>query len=220
MTNPMELAPRRALATRSAGWAIAISRRLGGIGVRPNDVSICGLVFALAGSTAFCTGRDATPDHRAALLLTAAASIQLRLLCNLLDGMLAVEGGFKTRTGMIWNDFPDRVSDAVLLAGAGYAAANDAYGALLGWACALCAVLTAYVRVLGGSIGVAQHFIGPMAKQHRMFTLTVAAAIAAVEQLVAAPPRAITIGLIVILAGSIVTVIRRTRRIAHEMNAP
>ena len=42
----------------------------------------------------------------------------------------------------------------------------------LGWAAAVLAVLTAYVRVLGGSLGLTQHFIGPMAKQHRMFTLT------------------------------------------------
>ena len=93
------------------------------------------------------------------------------------------------------------------------------YGVSLGWAAAVLALLTAYVRVLGGSLGVTQHFIGPMAKQHRMFTLTVAAVLAGVEALVGAPPRAIRIGLVVIVAGSIVTVVRRTRRITSEVRA-
>ena len=34
--------------------------------------------------------------------MAAAAGIQLRLLCNLLDGMLAVEAGLKSRTGEIF----------------------------------------------------------------------------------------------------------------------
>jgi hypothetical protein len=33
--------------------------------------------------------------------------------------------------------------------------------------------VTAYIRVLGGTLGLAQDFRGPMAKQHRMATLTV-----------------------------------------------
>ena len=60
----------------------------------------------------------------------------------------------------------------------------------LGWCAAVLAVLTAYVRVLGGSLGVTQHFIGPMAKQHRMFTLTIATLLSAVETLLGMPPRA------------------------------
>jgi len=39
------------------------------------------------------------------------------------------------------------------------------------------AVLTAYVRFLGRSAGHTEYFIGPMAKQHRMATLTVACAL-------------------------------------------
>jgi hypothetical protein len=89
----------------------------------------------------------------------------------------------------------------------------------LGWAAAVVAVCTAYIRLLGGSLGLRQHFIGPMAKQHRMFTLTVAAVLAAAEVLLDRSPEAIRIGLGVIVAGSVVTVVRRTRRIVDEMNA-
>ncbi len=172
-------------------------------------VSIAGVVFAVGASVAFYLG----------LPLLAAAAIQLRLLCNLLDGMLAVEGGFKSKTGEIYNDLPDRVADVFILVGAGYSVRSVAFGAALGWTAAALALFTAYVRVLGGALGVTQHFIGPMAKQHRMFALTVFTLLAAAEPLLGMPPRALRIGLGVIVVGSVVTAFRRTRRIAAEVEA-
>jgi phosphatidylglycerophosphate synthase len=192
---------------------------LGRAGVRPNAVSIASVVFALAACGAFCLAPAASPGVRAAALLFAAAAIQLRLLCNLLDGMLAVEEGFKTSTGDIYNDLPDRVADVLILAGAGYSIHFLAGGVMLGWAAAAAALFTAYVRLLGGSLGVTQHFIGPMAKQHRMFTLTIATLLAAVETTLGLPPRSLRIGLVVIVAGSVVTCVRRTVRIAREVDA-
>ena len=67
--------------------------------------------------------------------------------------------------------------------------------AALGWSAAVAAVFTAYIRVLGGSLGAVQHFIGPMAKQHRMFTLTVGTLLAAVEVSAGMPPRALRVAL-------------------------
>jgi phosphatidylglycerophosphate synthase len=180
-------------------------------------VSIASVVFALAACGAFCLAPAAGPGVGAAALLLAAAAIQLRLLCNMLDGMLAVEEGFKTSTGDIYNDLPDRVADVFILAGAGYSIHVLAGGAMLGWAAAVAALFTAYVRLLGGSLGVTQHFIGPMAKQHRMFTLTIATLLAAVESMMGLPPRSMRIGLVVIVAGSVVTSVRRTARIAREV---
>lgn len=211
--------PRRMLATRNAGWAVALSRWLGRIGVRPNAVSIASVIFAGGAGLAFSFVPELDRRNQAALLLLAAASIQLRLLCNLLDGMLAVEEGFKSKTGEVYNDLPDRVADVVILAGAGYSVRYLAFGVPLGWAAAVLALFTAYVRVLGGSLGVTQHFVGPMAKQHRMFTLTVATLLAAVETRLDMPSRAIPIGLGLIVVGSIVTVFRRVERIAGEVNA-
>src|SRR5688500_10817118 len=82
---------RRALATRGAGWAKAFARWLARAGVRPNSVSVAGLVFAVAACAAFYVSPDVPSDIRALALLVAAVAIQLRLLCNLVDGMLAVE---------------------------------------------------------------------------------------------------------------------------------
>ena len=219
MSSGPAIAPRRALATRSAGWARALARGLAATGIQPNAVSIASVGFALFAGTAYYFSAGTPREARAALLLAAAACIQVRLLCNLLDGLLAVEEGLKSGTGEIFNDLPDRVSDVLILVGAGYAARHFACGATLGWAAAMVAVLTAYVRVLGGSLGLTQHFIGPMAKQHRMFTLTVVTLLAAVEALAEIPSRAIPVGLAVILAGSVATAIRRTRRILREAGA-
>jgi phosphatidylglycerophosphate synthase len=182
-------------------------------------VSIAGVAFALGASVAFYIAPELTLGRQAALLLLAAAGVQLRLLCNLLDGMLAVEGGFKSKTGDIYNDLPDRVADVFILVGAGYSVRSLAFGAALGWAAAALALFTAYVRVLGGALGVTQQFIGPMAKQHRMFALTVFTLLAAAEALLGTPPYAMRIGLGVIVAGSIVTAFRRTRRIVAEVEA-
>jgi phosphatidylglycerophosphate synthase len=210
---------RRVLATRQAAWARSLARGLGRAGVRPNAVSIASVAFAVVASGAFWFVPDVRPALRVAALLLAAAAIQLRLLCNLLDGMLAVEEGLKTSTGDIYNDLPDRVADVIILAGAGYAIRVVPGGPALGWSAAVAAVFTAYIRVLGGSLGAVQHFIGPMAKQHRMFTLTVGTLLAAVEVSAGMPPRALRVALLVIVAGSIVTALRRTTRIMREVAA-
>jgi phosphatidylglycerophosphate synthase len=212
-------APRRVLATREAAWAKALARRLGRAGVRPNSVSLTGVVFAFSGCAGFVVVPDLVDGARVLTLVLTATAIQLRLLCNLLDGMLAVEEGFRSKSGEIYNDLPDRVADVALLVGAGYSLHGLSYGPALGWLAATMAVFTAYIRLLGGSLGVTQHFIGPMAKQHRMFMLTLVTLIAAVESMLGASPRAMFIGLAAIVAGSVLTIIRRTRRIVAEMEA-
>jgi len=218
-TQHSQAAPRRVLATRNAAWAHAAAHWLAGVGVRPNGVSIAGVVFAFAAALAFYLVPDTTGAVRSVLLFAAAACIQLRLLCNMLDGMLAVEEGFKTKTGDVYNDLPDRIADVLILVGAGYSVRDFPYGVALGWMAAVLALMTAYIRVLAGSLKLTQHFIGPMAKQHRMFTLTLAAVLFAVETLAGAVPRAMRLGLALIVAGSIVTAVRRTQRMLREAEA-
>jgi phosphatidylglycerophosphate synthase len=209
---------RRELRTRNAGWARLFARHLARLGVRPNAVSIASVVFAAVAGLCLAVSPAAPGGAGVTVLLAAAALVQLRLLCNLLDGMLAVEQGLATRSGVLYNEIPDRVADVLVLAGAGYATASP-WGAALGWTAAALALFTAYVRVLGGSLGLAQIFAGPMAKQHRMFTMTAAAVTSAAEFWLGLPMRAIPLGLLIVVAGSIVTIARRIHRIAKELEA-
>jgi hypothetical protein len=58
-----------------------------------------------------------------------------------------------------------------------------------------------------------------MAKPHRMFVLTVASLVAAVESLFGLVGYALPLGLVVIVIGSGVTVVRRIRRVAFELES-
>lgn len=146
-------------------------------------------------------------------LLLAALCVQLRLLCNLLDGMVAIEGGKFSSLGKLYNEVPDRVADSVLIVALGYAA-NLSW---LGWLGALLAALTAYIRLLGGTLGFVQDFRGPMAKQHRMALLTASCLCGAIEATVDSHRWALRIGVSLIVAGSLLTCFTRLRVIARHL---
>jgi phosphatidylglycerophosphate synthase len=212
------VAERRELRTRNAGWARRLAGQLARLGVRPNAVSAASVGFAAGAGLCLAASSAVAPNGaRAALLLAAAALVQLRLLCNLLDGMLAVEEGLAARNGVLYNEIPDRIADVIVLAGAGYAVGTSPPGAVLGWTAAVLALFTAYVRVLAGSLGARQNFAGPMAKQHRMFTITAAAVASAAETWLGLPMHAMALGLWVVVSGSIATIVRRVHRMAGEL---
>lgn len=208
---------RRELATRNASWARALARRLTVAGVRPNAISVLSVVFAGAAAAMF--GIAPIGGTQAIWLVAAAACIQLRLLCNMLDGMLAIEGGLKNRTGDIYNEVPDRLADILILVGAGYALRDVPFGPVLGWLAAVLALLTAYIRVLSGSLSLPQRFLGPMAKQHRMFVLTLGALVSAVETQFSESPRGLIVSLAVIVVGSTVTAWRRAGHLLRDAEA-
>jgi phosphatidylglycerophosphate synthase len=208
---------RRPLRSRQAAWAAVLAGSLARRRVRPNAISLASVGFAAlaAGSLALTAGAEG--PWRPALLLLAAAGIQLRLLCNLLDGMVAVEGGLGTRSGEIFNDLPDRLSDTLILVGAGSSVTTVGWAGTLGWVAALLAVMTAYARVLGAAAGAGHQFAGPMAKQHRMAVLTAACLGAALEPAVGASGRVMTAALALIAIGCLVTIARRTRRVVDAL---
>lgn len=210
MTDP--LAARRPLKSRSAAWASAASRMLLRAGVKPNQVSVASVVFAAGGAAALFT----VPLPWLAWALCA-AGIQLRLLCNLMDGMLAVEGGLRTPTGDLYNEVPDRFADVFILAGIGLAAGTRA-GEILGWTAACGAILTAWVRSHGASHTGRHDFRGPMAKPHRMALATGLCLAAALMNGAPHTAALITAGLAVMNAGILLTVLRRLRALARAMH--
>lgn len=210
---------RRPLKTREAAWANALAQLLVKWRISPNAISIASVLFALGGAAALCLSAQVSGAERAFALLLAVAGIQGRLMCNLLDGMVAIEGGRQTKSGEIFNDLPDRVADALIFIAAGYAAGQHPFGRELGFAAAALAIFTAYVRMLGGASGLKQNFIGPMAKQHRMATLTVACVLSMIETKFTSAGTVLWIALIVINLGCLITIWRRTARIARELES-
>jgi phosphatidylglycerophosphate synthase len=210
---------RRPLKSRGTGWARSLAAALARMGVSPDLVSAFSLVFAIVGAAAFLGSAVAEGWQRPALLIAAGTCIQLRLLCNLLDGMVAVEHGRAGPLGPIWNELPDRVADVLFLVGAGYAArcAGIEWADALGWAAAAGALLTAYVRELGRALGHPADFSGPMAKPHRMALLTGACVVSALEGLWGWRGETLAIALAVILVGTLVTTARRTLRLASSL---
>ncbi len=178
--------------------------------VAPNQMSLAGVAFAFLGALAFMASSIGNETIQAIALIAAAVLIQLRLLANMLDGLMAVEEGKKTSTGSLYKELPNRIADVLFLFAAGFATGWPS----LGWLASLLAVLTAYVRALGGSLGVEQNFCGPMAKTHRMFALTAGSLLAAFM------PRwpILALTLCVIIVGSVVTIARRTQHLARALN--
>ena len=207
------------MTSRDTKWAAATARWLAGVGLRPNQISVLSLFFGSLAGTALVGAGVVESRWRAAVFLAAAVLIQLRLLCNLFDGMVAVEGGFKTKSGEIYNELPDRFADVIILAGAGYAQPISEWYHSLGWLAAVLAVITAYVRALGASAGTAQYFVGPMAKPHRMAVLTVTCVAMAVLVLCSRPVNLIHPALAIICAGCLVTIARRVWRIVRELES-
>ncbi len=209
---------RRPLKSRDTKWAGAIAGRLARAGVRSNAISVTGMVFAaLAGICLWFAGETARDWRWSALMVLAVCGMQLRLLCNLFDGMVAIEGGFKTKAGEIFNELPDRFSDAFIFIGAAYSVPDCSCTRELGWTAAVLAMIAAYVRALGASMGAGQHFIGPMAKQQRMALMTAACLIAALAPVWPKLQYIIPAALALVVAGCLVTIFRRCRRIAGAM---
>jgi phosphatidylglycerophosphate synthase len=215
-----ELDNRRPIAARGAGWAHRLAKLAADHDVNPDLISAASLAFAALGAVLLLwTGTARLWPLRAAMLVGAAAAIQLRLVCNLIDGMVAVEHDRKGTAGPIWNELPDRFSDVALLAGAGYsvAASGVPFGVGVGWTCAALALITAYLRELGRGLGFPADFSGPMAKPQRMAALTIACLASALEPLWGWRGQTLMIGLGVIALGAAITVARRTRTLARRL---
>lgn len=207
---------RRPLTTRDTRWARALATWLARHRVRPNLISLASLGFAALGAVAMLAAPGVASGGRVALLLIAAACVQLRLLCNMLDGMVAVEGGLGSRSGEVYNEVPDRIADPLLIIPAGYATGLP-FGPELGWLCGLLALFTAYVRALGGAAGLHQNFQGPMAKPHRMAAMTAGLVAAALAVPLGLDGAALMATLVVIALGALVTAWRRTSAILRAL---
>lgn len=201
---------RRPLTSRNSAWAARLASWAVQKGLTPNQISQASMGFAALGFLLYWLSTNGGFLQFPALLL-AAATLQARLVCNLIDGMVAIEGGRGAKDGPFWNEAPDRVSDLLFFTGAGLAAGNPALGLLA----AALAIATAYIRELGRAEGFPPDFSGPLAKPQRMAVLTAGSVLAALY----ATHWTLTVTLWIIALGTAATVIRRSWTLINNLKA-
>jgi phosphatidylglycerophosphate synthase len=212
-------ADRRPIAARHWWVSRRLSAWLARRGCSPNAISLAGMFAGLAaGGCLAATGR--IEEASRFLWASAAALIVVRLLANMLDGMVAIELKRASAVGDLFNEIPDRVSDSAILIGLGFAPGGDP---LVGCLAALAAMFTAYVRAAGRAAGARNDFRGPMAKQHRMFLVIALCLVgtAAPESATHSPregfPALPLLLLWLIVAGCAITAVCRIAGIADQL---
>ncbi len=175
--------------------------------ITPNAASTAGMIFGLVAGGCFALTRT-HPGAEGWLL--GALFVFLRSAFNVFDGMIAHRTGQKSRWGAFVNDFTDRVADVGMLVGFGYARYAHPE---LGYLAALAALLTATVRTTGRAVGASMHYGGVMSKPVRMYTLIVAALGMAFVPRPWLPDAA----LVLVFAGSLLTILQRIARIFREL---
>jgi phosphatidylglycerophosphate synthase len=210
-----ELVDRRPIKSRDTWIAEVLADRLARTGVSPNAISVVGVIVAVCAGIAFSLTTEAVGPANRALWLIGAVFCQVRLLCNLFDGMVAVKRSIASPAGELYNEVPDRISDAVVFIGLGIA------GKVLnlGLFAALISVFIAYVRAQSKAAGAPNDFCGPMAKPHRMALVTLLSIFLAISPkanfLVDVNEVALALWIVIVLGSC--TAVRRLVRAANYL---
>ena len=198
--------------------AVALART----GVTPNAISIMGLVVGVVGGVLLAGTAWVESDlARRLMWFAAAALVPLRGVFNILDGVVAVNEKVASRVGELYNEVPDRVSDATMLIDAGYATGGDP---VLGLAAAGLAVFVAYIRAQARVAGAPQDYCGPMAKPGRVLLIVVTAIYMAATPTAWHPSWGpgnswglMSATLVVVICGCIFTALRRLLRASRVL---
>src|ERR1051325_7842766 len=143
MAPAYETTDRRPIASRERKVWQRFSAALAAKRVSPNAISVLAMIAGIVAGVALYTTHLVDGWQQRILWLIGAVGIQLRLLANMLDGMVAIASQRASPLGELYNELPDRVSDISIIVGAGYAAGGSP---TLGYLAACIAVITAYVR--------------------------------------------------------------------------
>ena len=173
-SDPYQPTDRRPINSRETNWARRIAQALADKNVSANAISVFGMVAAMLAGVAFAmTDNTDIEIVSRGLWLVGGLLCQVRLLCNLFDGMVAIAQARASAKGELYNEVPDRVADAAILIGLGCGFGGTPF---VGALAAAAAIFVAYVRAMGKTVGAANDFCGPMAKPQRMAIVTVLAA--------------------------------------------
>jgi soluble lytic murein transglycosylase len=157
---------------RVRSWSDPAGRALFRLRLRPNHLTLLGLVVSFFAAAAFISGHV-----RGAGLLLALAG-----LCDLLDGSLARVSGQVTAFGAFLDSVIDRYSDLIVLLGIVvlFARTPHARGALVAMAGLVGSVMVSYTKARAESIGVECN-VGVMERPERMICLITGAVLDVLE---------------------------------------
>jgi phosphatidylglycerophosphate synthase len=167
---------RREVTSRDSKFANRAALWIANMNISPNTISVLSIVFSIITLFSFYLDSVNYLNHLLAMIL-AIVGIQGRLIMNLLDGMVAIEFNKKSLVGGLYNEVPDRISDTLIIFGAGLLVAKYKFGMDLAYFAIILSAFTAYIRTLGASLNSPHFFSGPMAKQHRMALITISCVI-------------------------------------------
>jgi soluble lytic murein transglycosylase len=153
-------------------WSDPVGRALFRLHLRPNHLTMCGLLVSACAGAAFVFGHV-----RAAGLLLILAG-----LFDLFDGSLARASGQATTFGAFLDSVIDRYSDIVVMLGIVvlYARMPHARGALLAMAGLAGSVMVSYTKARAESIGLACN-VGMMERPERLICLIAGALLGLME---------------------------------------
>lgn len=158
---------RRPIKSRETNLAQKGTNFLIKLKLTPNIISILSICFSLVAAI-FILKLKTSINYM--YILMSILGIQGRLLCNLFDGMVAIQTKKNSSIGELFNEIPDRISDTLIILPLGYIIELP-YSIEIAFIAVFLSLFTAYIRVLGTSLGITT-FKGPMAKQQRMASLT------------------------------------------------
>lgn len=192
---------------RLQAWLNPLASGVARRGVSADALSLAAVILAAVGGGALALGAR----EPAALLLVPVVAA-LRLVLNILDGMVARAAASGPHVlGEVWNEVADRAADGLFLVGL---AAVPAVGPWLGLGGLLTAMAASYVGLASKAAGGRRLYGGIMSKPGRMLVLAVAAPVAFVtgdlSWLAAAGW--------LILVGSVVTIGQRLRTAISELD--
>jgi len=136
-----------------------LARRLAGMGVSANAVTIAGGVLSIVGAGLLAAGMP----------LAALVVLLVGTIADTLDGQIAKASGGGTRLGAFLDSTVDRVADGALFVGAAASGANLGQPLLL-WSSLVALVasfLVPYVRAKAESLGVSAS-VGPAPREARI----------------------------------------------------
>jgi phosphatidylglycerophosphate synthase len=192
---------RRPLKIRSLGALKKAAEFLACKGLTPNQLSVLSILFSALSAVYLY---KATAFDICAYFYLAASLLMMfgRGFCNVIDGMMAIECSKASKSGGLFNEVPDRISDVLILVIAGYAALSPELGFIAG----ILALMCAYIRALANSLGAPADFSGPMSKAPRMLLLMASAMIAVILEDIFY----LKSGLALIIIGTLLTILRRS----------